>query len=288
MKKGRVLVCGLIFLVMILWTFYPLWSYLYKSIFYNSKLLDIGIFGDSYGALNTLFSGLAFTGIIVSIYFQSQELAETRRDINRQTMEFESQTEVLRKQAFENTFFQMLTVFRSNSESVYINEVNDDESIDVFTGRKAFRKLLILIRSSFYRRMGRNKGTPLEVMRKVYIMFDRTYNISVGPYYRTLYQIMKFIDDSSISDLDKKLYSNILRAQISSYELSVIFYCGLSIYGDGLFKGYLEKYEFFEHLLFRTINLGDDNEHIVALIRQYDVQAYGKTNTSILKCYNSV
>lgn len=67
-----------------------------------------GTFGDSFGALNTLFSGFAFAGIIISIVLQSKELKATRDEVEAQRKEFEKQTAVFNKQTFENTFFQML------------------------------------------------------------------------------------------------------------------------------------------------------------------------------------
>ena len=48
-----------------------------------------GTFGDKFGAINSLFSGLAFIGLIVTLIYQKeelelqrQELAETRKELN--------------------------------------------------------------------------------------------------------------------------------------------------------------------------------------------------------------
>ena len=43
-----------------------------------------GTFGDSFGVLNTLFSGLAFAGIIVSIKMQNDEMREQRKELQKQ------------------------------------------------------------------------------------------------------------------------------------------------------------------------------------------------------------
>lgn len=43
-----------------------------------------GTFGDSFGTLNTLFSELAFSGVLISLIFQRKDLAETRSQISRQ------------------------------------------------------------------------------------------------------------------------------------------------------------------------------------------------------------
>lgn len=43
-----------------------------------------GTFGDSFGVLNTLFSGLALAGIIVSIKMQNDEMREQRKELQKQ------------------------------------------------------------------------------------------------------------------------------------------------------------------------------------------------------------
>jgi hypothetical protein len=40
-----------------------------------------GAFGDMFGAVNTLFSGLAFVGVIYAIFLQSQELELQRKEL---------------------------------------------------------------------------------------------------------------------------------------------------------------------------------------------------------------
>lgn len=54
---------------------------LYMSVEDYSKS---GTFGDSFGVLNTLFSGLAFAGIIVSIKMQNDEMREQRKELQKQ------------------------------------------------------------------------------------------------------------------------------------------------------------------------------------------------------------
>ena len=46
-----------------------------------------GVFGDSFGALTALFSGLAFAGMIVTILLQGRELKLQRRDIRKNRIE---------------------------------------------------------------------------------------------------------------------------------------------------------------------------------------------------------
>lgn len=66
-------------LVVGIWSASALGLYLFTSDFSKS-----GTFGDSFGVLNTLFSGLAFAGIIVSIKMQNDEMREQRKELQKQ------------------------------------------------------------------------------------------------------------------------------------------------------------------------------------------------------------
>lgn len=65
-----------------------------------------GLFGDMFGALNALFSGLAFAGVIITILLQSKELGLQREELKAQREEMhrfadaqEKSEEALSKQA---------------------------------------------------------------------------------------------------------------------------------------------------------------------------------------------
>ena len=66
-------------LVIVIWAASALCLYLSVEDFSKS-----GTFGDSFGVLNTLFSGLAFAGIIVSIKMQNDEMREQRKELQKQ------------------------------------------------------------------------------------------------------------------------------------------------------------------------------------------------------------
>lgn len=58
----------------------------------NRWLLDWnarGTFGDMFGAVNALFSGLAFAGIIYAIYLQTKELKLQRKELEQTRIELE-------------------------------------------------------------------------------------------------------------------------------------------------------------------------------------------------------
>ena len=63
---------------------------------------DRGTFGDKFGAINALFSGIAAAGMIITLWMQKEELRlqreETEKSINEQK-EHKKETERLRKEA---------------------------------------------------------------------------------------------------------------------------------------------------------------------------------------------
>ncbi|WP_145153085.1 hypothetical protein [Paenibacillus xylanexedens] len=60
---------------------------------YDAQSLEAGTFGDMFGAVNALFSGLAFAGLIYTITVQRQELTLQREAIKMQTEELKLQRE---------------------------------------------------------------------------------------------------------------------------------------------------------------------------------------------------
>lgn len=67
-----------------------------------------GAFGDKFGALNAVFSALAFAGIIFTILLQRRELSFQRNEIRESKKQIEKQNELIGRQRFESTFFNLL------------------------------------------------------------------------------------------------------------------------------------------------------------------------------------
>jgi hypothetical protein len=77
-----------------------LWSV--NLVFYlQSSDDDIGKFGDVFGAVNSLFSGLAFAGIIISIHMQRRDLQMQNKQLTLQSKELKLQRKELKLQREE-------------------------------------------------------------------------------------------------------------------------------------------------------------------------------------------
>ena len=96
-----------------------LWGAWKIYIEFNTDLNSAEI-GDSFGQINTLFSGLAFAGLIMTIVLQGmelrgqrKELRAQRRELAGQKKELEIQNKTAILQRFETSFFNFLTGFQT-------------------------------------------------------------------------------------------------------------------------------------------------------------------------------
>lgn len=179
----------------------------------------------------------------VEIMYSQLEVKYTRLELEGQKKEMIEQNKTLRQQRFENTFFQLL---RNHQEIV--NAIDLRRGVNVTSqGRDCFRHFNDRFKDSVKSTLGDITGIAHTI--KGYMTFYHSNQADLGHYFRHMYRILKFIDDSTeISDLEKYKYSSLLRALLSSYELVLIFYNGLGDYGKDKFKPLIEKYSFLKNL----------------------------------------
>lgn len=232
---------------------------------------DRGMFGDMFGAVNALFSGLALAGVIYAIHLQRAEIRLTKEDLTRTKQIFEKQSASLdlqnvetKKQMFEATFFQLLRVFTQITENLDIVGDKTTTGKDVFT---VFEKRLRQAEA------GLRQGGSSPNHATIYAaMYEQNQN-DLGHYFRMLYTVLRFVDRAMIDD--KKTYTNILRAQLSNAELHLILYNGLSNYGREKLKPLLESFGMFDNLPLGQVKYKE-------ALREYRASAFGQ-NADIKK-----
>ena len=86
-----------------------------------------GTFGDMFGAVNAVFSGLAFAGIIISLYLQridlktqKEQLELNYEEVRKTNEEFELQNKTLSIQLFENQYYKMIELHKDNVQEMKI------------------------------------------------------------------------------------------------------------------------------------------------------------------------
>jgi hypothetical protein len=219
-----------------------------------------GVFGDQFGAINALFSGLAFTGVIVTLLLQRREI--------------KNQSASLQRQQFESGFFQLLALHSG---------LIDQLDIGGFKGRQAFEKFLknMQIKSPqmdvfellkpldrtdigglsatgvlsevLKVKLGNSSSSLIEnviakeggiglitqymdvdlnqhrqIIEKAYLAAHVESKDALSHYFRTLYHILQYVDRSAlILEVEKKRYAKLIGAQLSGLELVVLFYNSL-------------------------------------------------------------
>lgn len=214
-----------------------------------------GVFGDMFGASNAFFTGLSFTGVIIAILlqrqelkFQREELELTRKEMELTRDEFIAQNETLVVQRFENTFFNLLHARNemiSNYEITFGNSKFSDGQPEIFKGRQ----LLVKIYGNFLQ----HSGSSIEGYKTAYPNIYKNNQI-LSLMYRSLSQILKLVDEhvfsENISDdfNTKKKYVDILRDQLTDQEIAFVLYECIIGEQSNLVKQYIEKYSFLEYI----------------------------------------
>lgn len=206
-----------------------------------------GTFGDMFGAANALFSGLAFAGVIIAIMLQRKELSLQREELELtrvvledQRSELQYQNQTLANQRFENTFFELLSRQGEVVNAITLTRYGQQP----LTGRACFQSLY----SEFTETSWSDDASKGEVdkIAEAYERFDRENSEDLGHYFRSLYHLIKLVDQSNVEN--KRLYTNLVRAQLSRFELLFLFYNCLTDKGREKFKPLIEKYRLFKTL----------------------------------------
>lgn len=225
---------------------------------YIEESTNRGEFGDKFGAINSLFSGLAFLGLIVTLLFQKeelelqrQELAETRKELEGQKKEFEEQNKIMRRQSFENTLFHMISLHQEIITNLtyyeYMslsNRKNNNQYLGSEFFKALYHKFTIYVERESY------TGFKEIILNTNYYIFDNIkYLNCLDNYFILLYRIFRYIDNSNlIDDSEKYEYSCIVRSKLSEYELVMLFYKCISISCNERFKLLIEKFALLKNL----------------------------------------
>lgn len=255
----------LLVLVVVVWALSGWLIYLYAG---DGR----GLFGDMFGAINALFSGLAFAGVLYAILLQRADLKLqkhehelSRAEMAAQRQQLVLQNETLRLQSFENSFFQLLRLHNDIVNSIDL--VNPATGVVKARGRDCFREFYDEFRKLWQELQAQDSATgEAERICLAYLHFNAAIEPEAGHYFLTLYNIIKFVDSSNVAD--KKHYTNLVRAHLSSYEVALLFYSCLTERGVAKFKPLVERYALLK-MLRRDELL--DSRHIAL----YDSAAFG-------------
>lgn len=218
-----------------------------------------GIFGDMFGMVTALFTGIAFAGIVVTMYQQRSVLESQRNELELQRSELELQRKgidetcnALKSQnekmvqvrdnmeeqqktskllCFEGMFSQFLREHREILNGLSSADTTNTKGVDVLV---LFQKFI--------------KTNPAEI-NKIPLYYK------IEHYLNHLNMMIRFIDGSELikqnderADLEKRYYYiSIIREGLTHDEASVLYFNNL-LKGNEMYKELCEKYAMFLHL----------------------------------------
>ncbi|NVZ13708.1 MULTISPECIES: putative phage abortive infection protein [unclassified Pseudomonas] len=225
-----------------------------------------GQFGDKFGAVNALFAGFAFAGIIFTIFMQNRELKQTK-------LMLEEQLKDSNKQRFDSTFFQLLALhnditsklsdieargreaFRSFHARIILSDpdfrcypalqkldreeirrVKDAKIIIEEAGKKLDSADISNLQTSLEEGVASldnylDDSLPLQE-RKIRHAYTKAAELHVdnySHYFRNLYHTLRYIKESPlIEESERSQYAKYVRSQLSEPELLCLFYNSLT------------------------------------------------------------
>ncbi|MGA2866659.1 MAG: putative phage abortive infection protein [Verrucomicrobiota bacterium] len=216
------------------------------------SLKNLGDYG-SYlqGSVASLWalSGVMF--IYATLLAQRMQLMQQAAELQSQREQFQLQQDSIKQQSFESSFFQLLHFQNAIAENLHLKRRTIAPGMQAvekdISGRVCFLTLAELLKKRFDEHtlttaQGKDVTSALACYSAVYT----EYQPVLGHYFRTLYQVLRFIADSDCSTEHKRRYSDLVRAQLSVQELLLLFYNCLSAQGE-TFKALVVEFGLLEH-----------------------------------------
>lgn len=205
-----------------------------------------GEFGDGFGTLNTLFSLVAVIGVLTSLYMDRQSRIETSTQEH-----FFQMTQFLQKIVSDLTYIETNPLGIIPPKTHYglsaLGACFQNSILSEYPSQSNDLKLdIILIIHDTTQNTSTYSGSNAQKDVLAFVeKFHKENEYMLGNYFRLLYRILKYIDNSDIPESSKQNYAKILRAMLSKYELVVLFYNSIKF---TKFKKYIYKYSLFDNL----------------------------------------
>lgn len=216
------------------------------------KSSDRGEFGDAFGAINAVFTGLAFAAVIYGISLQ-------RRELKLQQRELIETREVFQQQSFETLFFNVQRVLAETVAAIEWKVLVEDmrgQRLEPVHGRPALKAIAESVYQQYQARLNKHaydnanehppSTTQLQWLLDEYSKFYWLNESLLGNYFRLVYNVMKLVSQSHFTENEKERYAHLFRAQLSEGELTLIVLNGMVEMGEKM-QPYLEAFAMLKH-----------------------------------------
>ena len=184
----------------------------------------------------------ALVGLLLTIMIQSRELHISAAELRNSANALSRQNESIQRQNFESTFFQLIRLQANISDQL---EIRDAQHQVTQVGRSCFRAHYEALLAEFEALAGETAGDVSDLIRTAYERFNRTRHEVLGHYFRHLYHLTLFAEQNAPDEPYR--YVRLVRAQLSSYEQTLLFYSCLSPFGAS-FKRLVEEFSLLHNM----------------------------------------
>lgn len=180
---------------------------------------------------------------------QKDLLVKQIDEVVAQTKEFRIQNEMAKDQKNEETFFQLLRFHNEIITSIELEQADMDfatgeNQTKTVVGRKAFVEYYDIFKRFFGETSENIQADSQENLARLfdtcYNTFYLEYQADLGHYFRNLYNILRYI--KSVKKETRPFFLSLLIAQLSNYELTMLFFHCLRTTNKD-FKELVEEFE---------------------------------------------
>lgn len=194
---------------------------------------DNGTLGDAFGYWNSIFSGVALIGIVVSIVLQSKELKLQRDELAKTSDALSGQLDQQRKDNFEATFFRTLAIFQNVADNARLPESICARVGNTHRGFESFQITFDVLGELRYLPEAahaqvraaqdhpfRNFANDVRIEDFVGGLY-RELSDEFGQYYRLLFNLLEMIDEADFLP-HRRRYANLVRASLTKPQVVLL------------------------------------------------------------------
>ncbi|WP_373279297.1 putative phage abortive infection protein [Aurantimonas coralicida] len=194
---------------------------------------NAGAWGDTFGALNALFTATASIGVLWTLALQRRQLRDQSLEMQAQRAHLNASERSHNVQRFERTFFELLHLLRQEREGLHFRY--SDAYIDALARRKrrvssephsGALAVRAALREARYWLGIERRVHPLTRQRAAHVYALRIhgrYEGSLGPYFRLIYTLLRNIkEDEWMTEEERIRYARLLRSQLTSHEAGLV------------------------------------------------------------------
>lgn len=236
-KAQRVWVALLLLFVTAAWVFWAIFGIRFIGWLTSTDTVDkAGQWGDTFGGLNAAFGAIGACVVLATLLVQRNAIEQQRSSLTEQRKLIDQQRSEQHRDRFETTFFKLLDLLRELKQA----EVGQPGKsvINIAAGRMLMGAGLNLAQNEHRDFLVKTYD------EQVHKPFER----HLSPYFRVVYTMLKRIEEeTNLSEQEKIGYGNLLRSQLTSDEVTIAGYNGLSSVSKDFGK-LLERFRILKYL----------------------------------------